>query len=125
MAEIIVTQSTAEGPRSDHKSDLHAALHGALKAAWFPTYTELVNGVQAEDKSSEQAKLQQSWTRLGEIIGLSVERERIAYEREARRKATCCAWKDCRWHRTPPPLPPRVCKGCGEARYCSKECQTK
>lgn len=120
MAEIVVTHSTA-----GESSDLHLTLHDALKLVWLPTHKDLVTGLRETTESSLQTQLKEAWIRLGEVVGLDLERERAEAKRDARRKETCCAWKDCRWHRVPPPNPPRVCKGCGEMRYCSKTCQTE
>ncbi|KZV66292.1 hypothetical protein PENSPDRAFT_95096 [Peniophora sp. CONT] len=125
IAEVIVKQSTIEGGTSGRKSGLHVALHDALKPVWLPTYTDFESGIrQAGKESARQTEMKEAWVRYGEIVGLNLERERAEVRRDARRRETCCAWKDCQWHRVPPPNPPRVCKGCGEVRYCSKTCQT-
>lgn len=59
---------------------------------------------------------------LGKTLGLEVEREKEAYERKA---AQMCGWRECQFHETKPPMPTRVCAGCGEVRYCSKGCQKR
>ena len=125
VAKDIVAYSRAGGGSSGRKSGLHIAFRDLLKVEWFPTYANLVQSLPADKENARQTQVKNAWIQLGEVVGLDLEREYTELKRDARRKETCCAWKDCQWHRVPPPSPPRVCKGCGEVRYCSKECQTK
>ncbi|KZV66298.1 hypothetical protein PENSPDRAFT_95170 [Peniophora sp. CONT] len=124
VAQEIVTHSTSSSGRNGRKSGLHLNLRDVLKVEWFPTYANLIVRPAAARETMRQTKLRETWVNLGEIVGLDLEREYAEVKREGRRRETCCAWKDCQWHRVPPPNPPRVCKGCGEVRYCSKTCQT-
>ncbi|KAI0321553.1 hypothetical protein OF83DRAFT_1098556 [Amylostereum chailletii] len=39
-------------------------------------------------------------------------------------KAHFCSWKDCvAYHRKKSPAVLQVCRGCGQAWYCGRECQ--
>ncbi|KZV66291.1 hypothetical protein PENSPDRAFT_755782 [Peniophora sp. CONT] len=124
LAHDIVAHSTAGGGPNGRKSGLHITLRDALKAEWFPTYASLIKTIPEGEETPRQTHLKHVWKRFGEVVGLDLEREYAEVKRDARRKETCCAWKNCQWHRLPPPNPPRVCKGCGDVRYCSKTCQT-
>lgn len=125
VAQGIVAHSISGGGQQGRKSGLHITLRDALKIEWFPTYANLIATASADQEAPRQSQLKKAWLHIGEVVGLDLEREYAEVKRDARRKETCCAWKDCQWHRTHPPNPPRVCKGCGEVRYCSKSCQTE
>lgn len=71
------------------------------------------------------ARLAGNWLALGLATGLDEEEEKEGFEREMRRAAQKCAWKECEYHKRRPPWPTRACVGCGEARYCSRLCQQK
>ncbi|KAI0319656.1 hypothetical protein OF83DRAFT_760070 [Amylostereum chailletii] len=62
------------------------------------------------------------WTDLGAQLGLKELRERDRYEREG---LSHCAWKLCRYHIETPESVLSACRGCGEARYCGRRCQTR
>ncbi|KZV63193.1 hypothetical protein PENSPDRAFT_758176 [Peniophora sp. CONT] len=68
--------------------------------------------------------LERSWVLFGGALGLDEDEEADRRERENRRDiAQFCAWKECQYHKAKAPTPPNACKGCGEVRYCGKECQ--
>ena len=59
------------------------------------------------------------WTAFGTLIGLDYAEER---ERHEGGKREHCHWRNClRYCQDPRDL--RKCTGCGEVRYCSKDCQ--
>ena len=71
----------------------------------------------------EITTLKDSWLALGEELGLDAKKERTRHEKEVRGR---CAWRDCKYHREKPAEPKLfACKGCGEVRYCGRQCQKR
>lgn len=65
------------------------------------------------------------WKEFGVSLGLDAEQERARREEEAR---IGCSWLECPRREQniagdEPVL--RKCAGCGEAKYCSRECQSR
>lgn len=63
-----------------------------------------------------------AWVKLGAELGFMETEERDRVEAAKARK---CSWEPCKYHDTLSPRPLQICKGCGDVRYCSKECQRK
>ncbi|KZV61528.1 hypothetical protein PENSPDRAFT_293076 [Peniophora sp. CONT] len=69
----------------------------------------------------QMRKLVDDWAAFGRALGLDTAKEQARYEKDARSR---CAWRDCQFHREKPDgVVLSACKGCGEARYCGRECQ--
>ena len=73
------------------------------------------------DKPDYQA-IVDAWVRLGAELGFEETRERDRVETERARK---CSWVGCVYHKLPFSKPLSVCKGCGDVRYCSRDCQRR
>ena len=86
----------------------------ALRTASFP-----LKGLQ----SSEHCQtIIRCWIKLGEALGLSESVERLRHDAQ---RARLCSWALCAHHKTPAEQALSLCKGCGEVRYCSRECQRR
>ena len=107
------------------RGELVDSMTRALQAHWYPTIRDL-NAAEASDiyhaASPKVVEPLKRWIELGRTLGLELEQQKELYDR---RMAQMCAWRDCQYHQTKPPTPTRVCAGCGEVRYCSRECQKR
>ncbi|KZV66327.1 hypothetical protein PENSPDRAFT_689115 [Peniophora sp. CONT] len=112
--------------RHSKNNALRQALTQSLRCYWYDKLEEL-----RTTKPLDHAVLRRylsvefSWLEFGKALGLSEEVENAEREREKKEAARLCAWRECQYHKVKPPSPPNVCKGCGEARYCGRECQIK
>ncbi|KZV74066.1 hypothetical protein PENSPDRAFT_234920 [Peniophora sp. CONT] len=66
-----------------------------------------------------------AWTALGDVLRLRIADEKAAFEYEREKATLMCAWDECMYHTQRPLVTTRACKGCGEVRYCSRECQVR
>lgn len=96
------------------------------KPLWWPSLHRLQLAVPIlqryeDDTSSPIADLLERWTEFGAALGLDAAKEREIHEGEVQWR---CWWRCCE-HRDAKDVPNKLlqCSGCGEARYCSKECQ--
>ncbi|VDB82900.1 unnamed protein product [Peniophora sp. CBMAI 1063] len=111
------------------KNTLRKTMRNTLRQDWYPTLHVL--RTQRDDKlwrgkhRKQLTDLLIAWTALGTSIGLDEETERRDYEREVKRMSMVCAWKECKYHTEKPPTSLHSCKGCGEVKYCSRDCQRK
>ncbi|KZV74107.1 hypothetical protein PENSPDRAFT_236311 [Peniophora sp. CONT] len=119
---IIARGAQARG--RDRDGELFEMISRAVKIEWYPTVHGLrllaLHNVQAEPKCQQ---LITAWIKLGNVLGLQEEKEGVEYERERKRVAQLCAWRECEFHEKKPPAATRTCAGCSEVRYCSRECQ--
>ena len=68
-------------------------------------------------------KLAKDWSTFGEALGLDPAEERERHQKAARNR---CSWSECQYYREKPDnVGLSTCKGCGEVRYCGRECQRK
>ncbi|KZV75685.1 hypothetical protein PENSPDRAFT_748335 [Peniophora sp. CONT] len=107
------------------KNMLRKDYQRALRQEWLPVLDAFDKlAVPADPKAAHAMKLvRQGWRNLGKIgAGLIEEKER---EECAKRADKLCSWRECRWHTAQPPNPAKTCQGCGQARYCSKQCQSQ
>ncbi|KAI0321555.1 hypothetical protein OF83DRAFT_1098558 [Amylostereum chailletii] len=56
------------------------------------------------------------------VMNLNEVEERDQYEKD---RAKFCSWSDCPFNIMRSPGSLHVCRGCGEVRYCGRECQIK
>ena len=99
------------------------AMKVAARVHWWPTLAHLK---RAKYRGSDgSTSMTDAWRELGLLLGFNVKQERERHEEEARNN---CSWRDCprRGEVTSEGKPAlRKCAGCGEAKYCSRECQLR
>ena len=110
-----------DGAASDQVKGLVAGLKAGARVHWWPTLAQLR---KAKRSDSSQQHLLDLWKGFGAVLGLNMNEERQRHEEEAR---TRCSWRDCpsRDHVINEKPSLRKCAGCGEVRYCSRECQMR
>ncbi|VDB87105.1 unnamed protein product [Peniophora sp. CBMAI 1063] len=99
-------------------------LRAASPSGWYPSLQRLtVAAPKIEEKElngyAPVSDVIECWAKFGAFIGLDAAEERKRYERG---KQDHCNWHKCR-KPSDGALDLRKCAGCGEARYCSRECQ--
>lgn len=110
------------------KNTLRKAMRHSLRQEWYATLHVL--RVNQRDSVLWQGsdrhrivKLEQAWVALGAGVSLDEAAERRDYERDAKKAAMLCSWRACQYHVERPSNPLMTCKGCGQAKYCSRACQ--
>ncbi|KZV73037.1 hypothetical protein PENSPDRAFT_324621 [Peniophora sp. CONT] len=98
----------------------------AARVDWWPSLRALQT-VKYRAMRTPQRKyydrVLSAWTELGRVLGLDAEKERKRHEHEAAQR---CTWFACPDHRSTPSMGTlKACKGCGEVRYCGRECQRR
>ncbi|KZV72518.1 hypothetical protein PENSPDRAFT_750822 [Peniophora sp. CONT] len=103
-----------------------SSLKHRAKPLWWPSLHRLKIAVPIlqryeSDPSFPIAGVLELWTEFGAFLGLDAEKERKRHEGEAQWR---CWWRCC-GNRDVKDITGKLlqCAGCGEARYCSKECQ--
>ncbi|VDC00742.1 unnamed protein product [Peniophora sp. CBMAI 1063] len=105
------------------KNEMRKKFKQSLRREWYPTLNRLRFAPCADEVRRKKIIL--IWETLGLTMQLEESKEKADYEREIKRTAQFCAWKDCRFHTVKPDMPTRACAGCDEVRYCGKPCQQK
>ncbi|KZV67751.1 hypothetical protein PENSPDRAFT_44949 [Peniophora sp. CONT] len=123
-----LAKSFHDSPSGDtHVAILAQGMQIGTLAHWWPSLVRLRKArkqCSAEDRAHIQS-LTDIWRRFGVVLGLDAKREQQRYEDEAR---TGCSWRNCprRGQLATGNKPAmRKCAGCGESRYCGRECQTR
>ncbi|KAI0321597.1 hypothetical protein OF83DRAFT_251498 [Amylostereum chailletii] len=104
-------------------SQLNGSMKKALRNEWYPTLRRLRDARQIPHRSAPAyLELVDAWSQFGTHLGIDefVERDRLA-----RDVAHMCAWHECEFHTTKSMETMHTCRGCGETRYCGRECQTR
>ncbi|KZV71168.1 hypothetical protein PENSPDRAFT_416280 [Peniophora sp. CONT] len=111
----------------DDRPDVYRILTEMYVCAEEGWYTSLLampaTHTEEERTSSERyRRVVQCWVNPGEAFRINEDEERIKNDAVL---ARLCSWATCVHHyeRTEEALP--ICKGCGEVRYCSRECQRR
>ena len=102
----------------------------SMRQEWWPglqALEALENTLTTKDGKEGAMLACVPWLFLGlKILKLDEDEERERHEREAPRR---CSRGACVYHRRVPKKGDRIemktCKGCGEVRYCGRDCQTK
>ena len=124
---MYATFATAVNMRSG-KNTLRKVMRHSLRQEWYAT----LHVLRTERRDSTHWKgahkrrideLERAWFTLGAAVSLDEEAERKDYEREAKKAAKFCSWRACQYHAESPSSPLMTCKGCGQTKYCSRECQ--
>ncbi|VDC03325.1 unnamed protein product [Peniophora sp. CBMAI 1063] len=88
---------------------------------WIPTLKALDTGAYRQGMPERVYKdLTNAWRSFGTAMGLNESKERKRYANERQK---FCSYSPCQWSKKESDMPLLSCKGCGEARYCGKECQ--
>ncbi|KZV71610.1 hypothetical protein PENSPDRAFT_650474 [Peniophora sp. CONT] len=118
---------TATSVRSNGKNTLRKSLRKALREQWYPTLLELQDGVACSEGEvrSRLMRMRLLWSASGHDLGLDEAQEKAEFDRLEKLKEQTCSWKVCEYHTQLPPIAVKACKGCGQTRYCSRDCQTK
>ncbi|KZV63748.1 hypothetical protein PENSPDRAFT_200132 [Peniophora sp. CONT] len=98
--------------------ELVSGLIRGMRKEWVPTL-KILRATRILDKSGNRDwnGLVDAWTALGRNLGLE---ERKEVQRLDGRKH--CSWRDCKYN-VEEASRLSTCQGCGETRYCSRECQ--
>ncbi|VDB96653.1 unnamed protein product [Peniophora sp. CBMAI 1063] len=106
------------------KNPLCKDLQHALRQEWAPLFIALDSLLPTLDPINGRpiiTNVRKAWWRLGNIgAGLDEEKEKKEYHKRAEKM---CSWVACDWHTVELPVATKLCKGCGEVRYCSAACQ--
>ena len=123
----MVSVDVQEFPDRHEITGGHKLLEGLKAGAsrdWWPTLRKLqCSREKAGPGSDRHGPLIARWTELGTTLGFSEEKEHSRHEREKRRH---CSWEQCEYHRDRLASSElKVCRGCGESRYCGQPCQKR
>lgn len=115
--------------RSSRKGSSGDAMMNTLReevAPYWHVMDRVIQGVSTPTTQSVQQKsaLTQCWRRLGDALQLDSRRAPRHIEDSVPVVQTFCAWPLCLYHKQKPPTILKACAGCGEVRYCSKQCQS-
>ncbi|KZV74106.1 hypothetical protein PENSPDRAFT_682281 [Peniophora sp. CONT] len=114
----------AQARGNERDVDLLEAILQSVKAEWYPTIQSLRRLALRDSSAAEKSEMiLEDWLRIGHTLGLQEKAEQRVYAREMKRVVQLCAWIECDFHEKKPPNATRACAGCGEVRYCSRECQ--
>lgn len=87
----------------------------ALRQEWAPLLIAL-DGLPISkhpDGAQIMKIVRQGWWKLGNVgASLDEEKEKTDY---AKRAEKMCSWRECCWYTLEPPIPTKLCRGCGEA----------
>lgn len=106
------------------RSEAHALFAQCRASAPDQWYTAL-NAVQVAGYRNVLDQelcrlLTHGWIIFGKALGLRPDKERARLQHL---KRIHCAWSLCAHHQAEPDVQLKACQGCGEVRYCSRECQ--
>ncbi|VDB92124.1 unnamed protein product [Peniophora sp. CBMAI 1063] len=94
------------------------------RSEWWPSLQRLqitIRRAGPNVNASRLKRLAKSWVAFGTALGLIIDQERTRH-REAMRSR--CSWVECKYHRENiGDVVLSTCKGCGEVKYCGRECQ--
>ena len=110
----------AEDFRAEPGAKPFVDLIKAARRQWWPSLRLLQTACSTPPVDDALPRLLSLWSDLGRAAGLDPKKERMRHERDAR---SHCSWIDCRYHVEGAPDVLLICKGCGDARYCGRECQ--
>ncbi|KZV65130.1 hypothetical protein PENSPDRAFT_690127 [Peniophora sp. CONT] len=110
-------------PTPVHAIALRRILHNLKLAAGKSWYDDLCTLRSHRDRLSDIPDYQvlvKSWLLLGKALGLEETTER---DQRGAQSKHLCSWVQCRFHVEPSPTQMSACAGCGDVKYCSRDCQ--
>ncbi|KZV61601.1 hypothetical protein PENSPDRAFT_693269 [Peniophora sp. CONT] len=121
-----VIHLAVEGSDGGFPPETVADLKAAAPTRWYPTMKKLRDAQVPLRKRVVYRKLVDSWQMIGKDLGVDEKAEGKRFEKDKKDITKLCSWTQCEYHSSPAPddVAIKQCKGCGEARYCSRECQT-
>lgn len=94
----------------------------AARDTWHATLLRLRALSSEVGGRTDYQQILHCWVELGNTLGLREDAERARHGQQGNR---LCSRATCRFYCSPAPNTLRVCKGCQEVRYCSRECQQR
>ena len=91
-----------------------------MRAGALVEWLSMLERLQLAASTQLHKSFMKQWVALGTALGLDVTKER------QRRERTRCSWLGCRYHTenlSEDKL--KACAGCGETRYCGRDCQKR
>ncbi|KZV69231.1 hypothetical protein PENSPDRAFT_753554 [Peniophora sp. CONT] len=94
----------------------------AAKHGWYSALLGLRKASHSTPTDSLLRTLVHAWEEVGQELHFKEAKKRQEFERE---RAKYCMWRLCRHNTSPADKALNKCKGCGDAFYCSKDCQVR
>ncbi|KZV72457.1 hypothetical protein PENSPDRAFT_733519 [Peniophora sp. CONT] len=114
----------SERMRTSNHLDYYRRAREATEPIAYYTVLEALHQTLCRSRSNLDmqtvAWLTMSWQKWGVNVGIDEKSAHAAWSKTRDRR---CEWVQCRFHVQLAPSTLRECKGCGNARYCSKDCQ--
>lgn len=117
--------SKTENPNAVLARTFMTEMLNRARSDWWPNLNRLqIRQLRVGvGRAPELTALKDAWIQFGKTMGLSAKKERARHEREAHNH---CAWRGCKHHHEKPAgITLFMCKGCGDVRYCGRECQKR
>ncbi|VDB95354.1 unnamed protein product [Peniophora sp. CBMAI 1063] len=105
-----------------NRTSIKFGLYSWARGAWYATLESLRDLKEKRDENEHSPRVIQCWLDLGNALRLDEHAERIRYQET---RARLCSWSACVYHEEHAQGALALCKGCGEARYCSRACQRR
>jgi hypothetical protein len=119
-------------PKTQAQKALTHSLQTRVQKVWYPAFKALRDTCPADADPGlheEYSAVLEAWLNFGHALDLELQSEEERYFKEVAERQKVdreyCAWEQCAFHLYKPDVPLRTCGGCGQARYCSKQCQAK
>ncbi|VDB91636.1 unnamed protein product [Peniophora sp. CBMAI 1063] len=116
---FIGDDSSMDGRGEDFRR-VQVQMRTAARDAWYTTLLRLRALSDTLGKRTDYQNIVACWGALGENLCLKEDAEKMRHDQQG---ARLCSWATCQYYCTPAPNKLSTCKGCREARYCSRECQ--
>ncbi|KZV65104.1 hypothetical protein PENSPDRAFT_656051 [Peniophora sp. CONT] len=126
-----IMASNKSATRRYFGKEYEKSARGAMRHEWYPGLLALRSLKQRLNEPTTETKgatgVITQWYMVGNmLLGINEAKERKRHEQEAPRR---CSRMACAYHRRVPEqatgIEMKTCKGCGEVKYCGRECQVK
>ena len=119
---FFIGNDPAMNGRGEDFQRVQTQMRTAARDAWYATLLRLRTLSETLGKRADYRNIIDCWGALGDSLGLKEETERARYSQQGTR---LCSWAACRHYFSSAPNALSTCKGCQEARYCSRDCQRR